>query len=175
MFSKKSKITKIKEVKGALIIEPTNFEDLRGSIRTIFDSALIKDLNLKPFNHTKLTYSNNNVFRGFHGDIKSWKLIKCVQGIIDQYIFDFRIESETYGNLFKIKISHNEESMVLIPPGCLNGFHTLSESSIYLYNLSYEGDYIDSADQITLSWDDPRINLKLIDPNVQEKDRKSNN
>lgn len=175
MFSKKSKITKINEVKDALIIEPSNFEDHRGSIRTIFDSTLINDLNLESFNHTKLTYSNNNVFRGFHGDTKSWKLIKCVQGNIDQYIFDFRIESETYGNLFKIKMSHNEESMVLIPPGCLNGFHTLSDSSIYLYNLSYEGDYIDSADQITLSWDDPRINLKLKDPVVQEKDRHSNN
>jgi dTDP-4-dehydrorhamnose 3,5-epimerase len=174
MFSKNSKITKIKEIKDALIIDPSNFEDHRGSIRTIFDSTLIKDLNIKSFNHTKLTYSYNNVFRGFHGDIKSWKLIKCIQGNIDQYIFDFRIESETYGNLFKIKMSHNEESMVLIPPGCLNGFHTLSDSSTYLYNLSYEGNYIDSADQITLAWNDPRINLKLNKPILQLKDQKSN-
>lgn len=86
MFSKNSRITKIKEVKDALIIEPSIFEDHRGSIRTIFDSILTKDLNLKSFNHIKLTYSNNNVFRGFHGDTKSWKLIKCVNGIIDQYI-----------------------------------------------------------------------------------------
>ena len=174
MFSKDSKIIKIGEVRDALIIKSSKFVDHRGSIRTIFDSILLRKLNLSSFNHTKLTYSEKNVFRGFHGDTKSWKLIKCVYGTIDQYIFDFRTESKTYGNLFKIKISHNEESMILIPPGCLNGFHTLSDSSTYLYNLSYSGEYIDSADQITLSWDDPRINLKLKNPIVQEKDRISN-
>jgi dTDP-4-dehydrorhamnose 3,5-epimerase len=131
-------------------------------------------LNLKSFNHTKLTYSKNNVFRGFHGDTKSWKLIKCVFGNIDQYIYDFRIESETYGKLFKINLTQDLESMILIPPGCLNGFFTHSETSIYLYNLSYEGEYIDSSDQITLAWDDPRINLELENPLIQEKDKKSN-
>ena len=70
--------------------------------------------------------------------------------------------------------SSEEESMILIPPGCLNGFHTISKSSTYLYNLSYDGEYIDSADQITLSWNDPRINLKLTNPKVQEKDKTSN-
>ena len=174
MYSKNTKIIEISKIKGALIIEPSNFKDHRGSIRTIFDTMLLNDLNLKSFNHTKLTYSSQNVFRGFHGDLKSWKLIKCVDGIINQYIFDFRKDSETYGNLYKTRISREEESMILIPPGCLNGFHTISKSSTYLYNLSYDGEYIDSADQITLSWDDPRINLKLTNPKVQEKDKKSN-
>ena len=174
MFSKDTKITKINKIKDALIIEPSNFTDHRGSIRTIFDNALSKELNMNSFNHCKLTFSNKNVFRGFHGDTKSWKLIKCLGGIIDQYIFDFRNDSETFGNLFKINISQSEETMLLIPPGCLNGFFTISETSTYLYNLSYDGDYIDAADQITLAWNDPRINLKLNNPIIQLKDKKSN-
>ena len=46
MFSKDTKITKINKIKDALIIEPSNFTDHRGSIRTIFDNALSKELNM---------------------------------------------------------------------------------------------------------------------------------
>ena len=167
-------LKKIKKINGAMIITPSSFIDNRGSIRTIFNSELCLKLDVKSFNHSKLTYSNKDVFRGFHGDTKSWKLVQCIEGVINQYIYDARKNSSTFGKVYKITLTDKDENQILVPPGCLNAFHTLSSRSGYLYNLSYEGEYIDSKDQMTIAWNDDRIKLDLETPITQQKDNHSN-
>ena len=62
--------------------------------------------------------------------------------------------------------------MVLIPPGLGNAFFVKSEFATYHYKLAYQGDYVDSEDQFTVAWDDPRINIDWPskDPILSERD-----
>ena len=40
-----------------------------------------------------------------------------------------------------------------------NSYYVSSNVAVYHYKLAYDGDYIDSSDQFTLSWNDKDINI----------------
>ena len=72
--------------------------DFRGSIYTTylknkFESYLPEDLE---FIHDKFSLSKKNILRGLHGDVKTWKLVTCVYGEIQQVVVDCRPESSTF-------------------------------------------------------------------------------
>ena len=99
------------------------------------------------------------MLRGIHGDHKSWKLVSCVAGEIMQVVVDMRKESSTYLSHECFNFGSHNHQMVLIPPGLGNAFFVKSEFATYHYKLAYQGDYVDSEDQFTVAWDDPRINI----------------
>lgn len=147
-------------IDGAFKISYHAHEEPRGNIWTTFMERSFRDYdqlcNLT-FNHDKFSVSNFNVFRGFHGDYKSYKLVTCVYGSIDQYIYDNREASHTYGEFIKMNISRNDYLSVLIPPGCGNAYHVRSDQAVYHYKLSYRGDYIDADQQFTIKWHNDSI------------------
>lgn len=166
-----NKITEIQQVDGLYEISTSSFTDNRGSIRTVSNNHQ-SDLKIS---HIKITKSVQNSFRGLHGDHKTIKVVRCIHGLIRQFVFDARNDSPTFGNLYETELSGSDERQLVIPKGCLNGFLTLSGMSIYLYGLAYDGNYIDSDKQLTLAWNDERIKLDLPDDViVQEKDKHSN-
>ena len=68
-----SNSSKLPEVK---IIQPTLFEDFRGTMWTSFLDTELSYLLPKGLNfiHDKFSESKKNVLRGIHGDNKTWKL-----------------------------------------------------------------------------------------------------
>lgn len=169
------KITDSKIFDEVKIITPSVFEESRGSIWTsysneILDTLLPKDL---VFNHDKFSLSNMNVLRGIHGDHKSWKLISCIYGQINQVIVDMREESNTYLQWESYNLGSSNRSMILIPPGMGNAFYVSSNTAIYHYKLAYLGKYIDANDQFTIAWNDPRIAIKwpTDNPILSERDK----
>ena len=85
-------------ISGVYILTPSVSEDARGDIWTSFlkdevDGLLPDDLFFK---HDKFSTSKRNVLRGIHGDTKSWKLVTCVHGEIQQVVVDMRKDSPTY-------------------------------------------------------------------------------
>ncbi|MDA8808818.1 dTDP-4-dehydrorhamnose 3,5-epimerase family protein [Gammaproteobacteria bacterium] len=156
------------------IITPSVFQESRGSIWTSYGtdslgSLLPGDLSFK---HDKFSQSNANVLRGIHGDHKSWKLVSCIHGQIKQVVVDMRASSKTYLKWESFDLGTQNRSMILIPPGMGNAFYVSSSSAIYHYKLAYSGDYIDADEQFTVSWNDPRINIKwpTNDPILSERD-----
>ena len=80
------------EIAGVYILTPSISEDLRGNIWTSFlkdevEKLLPSDLYFK---HDKFSTSKQNVLRGIHGDTKSWKIVTCVFGEIQQVVVDMR-------------------------------------------------------------------------------------
>jgi dTDP-4-dehydrorhamnose 3,5-epimerase len=147
---------------GVKIITPSVFEEDRGSIWTsyytdFFGSLVPKKLSFK---HDKFSQSNANVLRGIHGDHKSWKLVSCIYGQIKQVVVDMRVSSQTYLKWESFDLGSHNRSMILIPPSMGNAFYVSSSSAIYHYKLAYSGNYIDANEQFTISWNDPRINIK---------------
>ncbi len=163
-------------INGVFKLDYESHEELRGNIWTTFiDSSFcnLADLSSLKFNHDKFSVSNFNVFRGFHGDYKSYKLVTCVYGSIDQYVFDNRKGSKNYGELIRVNISREDYFGVLIPPGCGNAYYVKSDQAVYHYKLSYSGDYVDSDGQFTIKWYDELIRSNFpndFSPITSERD-----
>ena len=49
---------------------------------------------------------------------------------------------------------------ILIPPMFLNSWLCLSKDCIYSYDYSFKGNYNDVKDQISVKWNDSKINFK---------------
>jgi dTDP-4-dehydrorhamnose 3,5-epimerase len=168
-------INESKSIKGIWIFTPTVAKDLRGTIWSSFiqDSVEKKITKGLQFKHDKFSSSKQNVLRGIHGDSKSWKLVTCVYGEVQQVVVDLRKGSTTYLKWQAFTINHENPVMVLIPPEMGNAYYVKSPTAVYHYKLAYKGDYIDADDQFSLKWNDPEIGINWLSKNpiLSERDK----
>ena len=164
-------------IKGVTIITPSISSDERGNIWTSYleDEIVVllpKGLNFK---HDKFSFSKKNVLRGIHGDSKSWKLVTCVFGMIQQVVVDLRVDSPTYLQWESFDIDSNNPRLILIPPSMGNAYYVYSKEAVYHYKLAYEGSYIDAVDQISIPWNNKKIGIqwRVEHPILSTRDDKS--
>ena len=153
----KVKIYSNKKLKEVKYFTSSSFKDSRGEIWTTLDNVYSSKLR---FNLDKFTTSKKNVLRGFHCDTKSWKLVTCIRGKILSVIVDYRPKSKNYLKFTSIIMSDKNKKSVIIPPMFLNSWLCLSQDCIYSYKYSFNGKYSDVDDQISVKWNDPKINFK---------------
>lgn len=159
-----------------VIIKPSVFWDDRGNVYSSFYGDFYSEKlpqNIE-FRHDKFAQSKKNVLRGLHGDHKTWKLVSCVWGRIHEVVVDVRPESKTFKKWDSFKLSSDNYSQVLIPPGFVNGYYVESEYAIFHYKLAYKGAYIDADEQITCRWNDVELGIQwpCSDPILQSRDMK---
>ncbi len=164
------------EISGVYILTPSISEDTRGNIWTSFLKDEVEELlpdNLF-FKHDKFSTSKRNVLRGIHGDTKSWKLVTCVHGEIQQVVVDMRKDSSTYKKWQSFIISKDNQQLILIPPNMGNAYYVNSSEAVYHYKLAYNGDYIDADEQFSVRWDDDSIGIKWLSnkPILSNRDAK---
>jgi len=159
--------TESNNIKDLLHIKLDTFEDSRGEIWTTH-SKEHTDLN---FVADKVTISNFSVLRGFHGDPHTAKSIACLAGRFQLSIVDLRRDSETYGNAETYVISDKNPSVVIVPAGCVNAHLCLSEKCVFYYKWSEE--YRGPEHQVTVAWNDPKINVywPIKNPILSERDK----
>ena len=145
---------KLKEIKYFKI---NTFKDFRGEKWTFWEKKYFRNIN---FNLDKFTTSKKNVLRGFHGDKKSWRLVTCLKGEILSVVVDFRPNSKNFLKYTTFKLNDKNKVSVLVPPMFLNSWLCLSKDALYAYKWSFKGRYIDAKNQISVKWNDPRINFK---------------
>lgn len=158
----KFKIQKSTKIDGVYIFTPSFGKDDRGIIYTSFYDDIFKEYlpeNLY-FKHDKFSNSKQNVLRGIHGDVKSWKLVTCVYGEIFQVVVDCRENSPTYKQWEAFTINSEKPQLILLPPKMGNSFFVNSKTAIYHYKLAYEGEYLDAEDQFSIKWNDSSIGIK---------------
>tara|TARA_B100000212_G_scaffold83176_1_gene60146 strand:- start:133 stop:630 length:498 start_codon:yes stop_codon:yes gene_type:complete len=158
---------KLKEIK---YFHSKVFKDSRGKIWTSWDKNFFRNIK---FNLDKFTTSKKNVLRGFHGDTKSWKLVTCLKGEILSVIVDYRKNSKNYLKYTRIKMSEKNRISVLIPPNFLNSWLCISKECLYQYKYSFKGKYNDVKDQISIKWNDPKINFRwpIKKPILSKRDK----
>lgn len=162
-------------INGIFILTPSVSKDFRGNIWTSFIKDEVEKLlpsNLF-FKHDKFSYSKKNVLRGIHGDNKSWKLVTCVSGQIQQVVVDLRVDSPTYLKWQDFIINSNRQQSILIPPFFGNAYYVTSQDALYHYKLAYHGDYCDANEQFSLKWNDRRIKIKWLtnSPELSDRDK----
>ena len=170
-------IKKSKKVDGVFIIKPTLSTDLRGNIWTSFLNDKIETLlpkNIK-FVHDKFSLSKNNVLRGIHGDYKSWKLVTCVYGDIQQVVVDFREGSSTFLSWESFSVNRDNQLILLIPPKVGNAYYVKSNEAVYHYKYAYDGKYADVDQQFSVKWNDKNLRIKWISdtPILSDRDLKA--
>lgn len=125
------------EFPGLIIIEPTIIKDSRGYFfesysERVFEVNGITDRFVQD-NQSKSSYG---VIRGLHYQLNphaQTKLVRVLSGKILDVAVDIRIGSPTYGKVFSIELSDDNNKQLLIPRGFAHGFSVLSETATIMY------------------------------------------
>lgn len=154
MIIKKSKILKINK-----IFPQTNFLDHRGSYLESYNKKKYKNFFNINFVEDNFSLNKKNVFKGIHGDYKTWKLISCPHGKCESIIVNCNKKSKDFGKYERFILDSKNYFQLLIPPGFGNSFLVLSDFAVYHYKQSsyYQG----AKNQFTYNYKDPFFNIKL--------------
>ena len=126
-------------IEDLVIIQPKVFEDERGYFMESFKDSFIKEnfpeIKFIQDNESKSSYG---VLRGLHFQkppFEQTKLVRVIEGEIQDVAVDLRKESPTYGKYYSIVLSGTNKKQLLIPKGFAHGFLTLSDYAILSYKV----------------------------------------
>ncbi|HKV35400.1 MAG TPA: dTDP-4-dehydrorhamnose 3,5-epimerase [Pyrinomonadaceae bacterium] len=150
------------KLKGAFVIEPEKFEDLRGFFARSFSRQEFSDHGLSgdlveagiSFNLRKHTV------RGMHFQTapnEQAKLVRCTRGAIFDVLIDLRDGSPTYKQWFAQELTAQNRLMLYIPEGCAHGFQTLEDETEVFYHLSHG--YAPVSER-GVRWNDPAFAIE---------------
>ncbi len=163
------------KLKDCYLLEPKIFEDERGFfLETYQKEKYLEHAGIDyDFVQDNFSRSYKNVLRGLHLQVKNpqGKLVRVVRGQVQDVAVDMRIDSSTFGNYESVILSETNKRQLWIPPGFAHGFLVLSEVVDFEYKVT---DYYDPADELTILWNDPTINIpwENMNPFVSAKDSK---
>ena len=161
------KIVKTK-IKDLVIIKTNIYKDSRGFFKEVEKHKILK----KRFIFDCFLFSKKNTLRGLHLKKKKSqaKIITVVHGTILDVVVDLRKNSKTYGKSFSIKISHDSNYSIYIPPGFAHGFLCLSKSCAVYYKCT---NYRDKNSEQTIKWNDKDLKIKwpIKNPILSRKDK----
>ena len=161
------------KIPGPLIIKTKIYNDKRGFLKETFRNNLFKNIKF-PFDI--MSSSKKKVLRGLHiqTDKSQAKIITVTHGKIFDVAVDLRKNSKTFGKYVSLIISENSDFSFYVPKGFAHGFLCLSKKCTVNYKCS---EYRHSKYEKTLSWNDPKINIKwpVLNPILSEKDKEGLN
>lgn len=152
--------TKIKDV---WILEPTIFEDSRGYFYESHNKELFNQstgLNVE-FVQDNQSKSDKGVLRGLHyqtGKHAQAKLVRVLQGAVQDVAVDLRENSPTYGQYVSVVLSGENHKQLFVPRGFAHGFLVLEDNTIFsykcdnFYNKASEGGIIYNDKTIAIDW-----------------------
>ena len=157
------------KIPGPLIIKTKIYYDKRGFLKETFRNNLFKNIKF-PFDI--MSFSKKRVLRGLHiqTNKSQAKIITVTHGKIFDVAVDLRKNSKTFGKYISLIISENSDFSIYIPKGFAHGFLCLSKQCTINYKCS---EYRHSKSEKTLSWNDPKVNIKwpISNPILSKKDK----
>ena len=156
--------TAIPDVK---IIEPQVYGDERGFFLETFHLKRYQELLGIELDFVQDNYSRSSrgVLRGLHFQKANpqGKLVRVVRGEVFDVAVDIRKGSATFGKWEGVILSEQNKRQFWVPPGFAHGFLVLSDIADFEYKCT---DYYNAADEGSLLWSDPDLNI--LWPNVSE-------
>ena len=160
------------DIEDLWVIEPQVYEDHRGYFVETFNQKEFKDttglaISFVQDNESK---SSKGVLRGMHFQKGEWaqaKLVRVLEGIVQDVAVDLRPNSKTYGKYFTIILSSENRKQLFVPRGFAHGFLVLSESAVFsykcdnFYNKDWEGGLVYNCPKLAIPWELKGESLKL--------------
>jgi dTDP-4-dehydrorhamnose 3,5-epimerase len=161
---------------GLWIYEPPVFEDSRGYFFESYNHKIFGDAGIKiDWVQDNQSASSYGVIRGLHYQANPYpqvKLVRVLNGSIQDVVVDIRKGSPTYGKHFALELSAANKKQLFIPVGFAHGFSVLSEKAEVLYKC--DGFYNRDSEG-GIRFDDPALDIDWkIAPGreiVSEKDK----
>ena len=147
-------------IEGLLVVEPRIFEDSRGYFFEAFNQKQFVDyglhLNFVQDNQSKSSYG---VIRGLHYQLDphaQTKLVRVLYGRIQDVAVDIRQGSPTYGKVFSIELTSENQKQLLIPAGFAHGFSVLTDTAIVFYKCDT---FYHKESEAGIRYDDPKLSI----------------
>lgn len=154
-------IFKETNLKGASVIEPEKFEDVRGFFARSFSQQEFLDHGLHgQFVEAGISFNRRkHTLRGMHFQAAPHaqaKLVRCTRGRVFDVLIDLRRGSPTYKQWFAQELTAENRLMLYIPEGCAHGFQTLEDETELFYQLSQS--YAPASER-GVRWNDPAFGI----------------
>lgn len=146
-------------IPGVMIFDPKVFNDDRGYFFESYSKKVFEDAGINSdFVQDNQSLSQKNTIRGLHAQAPphaQGKLVRVLQGAVLDVAVDVRRGSPTYGRHVSVELTAKNHRQLWIPPGCVHGFLTLVDDTIFAYKVS--GGLYNKASEIGLAWNDPEL------------------
>jgi len=156
----------------AHIFVPEVFADGRGFFKETYSTAKYRALGLTDeFVQDSVSFSQRNVIRGLHYDVRMSKLVQVLRGRIFDVIVDLREDSPTSLRWQSFELSEDNHRQLYVPAGFAHGFLALSDNVVFSYK---HGALHDPAHERAVRWNDPALAIAWPltgEPILSEKDR----
>ena len=118
------------------------------------------------------SFSKKNVIRGLHIQLKNsqGKLITVIKGKIFDVALDLRLNSKTFGKIYKIELSERNSKSLYIPPGFAHGFCGLDKENYIIYSCTQ---YREAKSEGAIKYNDKKLKIRWPSkkPIVSKKDK----
>lgn len=148
-------------ISGGWVVEPTRHGDDRGWFQEWFKKSSFEEQIGFSFSPLQINISHSflGVIRGIHysnAPRGQAKLVSVMNGLIDDYIIDIRIDSPTFGEWECVRLSSDLGNSVLLDPHLAHAFHCVSDEARVCYAVSAE---FNPAVELAINPLDPEINI----------------
>jgi dTDP-4-dehydrorhamnose 3,5-epimerase len=145
-------------IPGVLILEPRVFADDRGYFFESYNKQTLKSVGIDvDFVQDNQSMSKKGTLRGLHAQAEPFgqgKLVSVVRGSVMDVAVDARKGSPTYGRHVSVELSAQNKLQLWIPVGCLHGFVTLEDDTIFTYKVT---NGYDKQSETGIIWNDPTL------------------
>lgn len=149
-------------LKGAFLIKLDTYDDHRGFFTRAYckKEFAVAGINFDIVQGNLSFSEKKHTMRGLHyqtGTSGEKKLVKCMHGSILDVMVDLRENSETFGQHYKVELSHKNNLMILVPEGFAHGFMTLEPNTFVYYQVS---NYYNKLSEKCIRWNDPFFGIQ---------------
>lgn len=162
-------------IPDVILIEPTVFEDDRGSFAETYKASEFRTNGLAAaFVQDNESFSlKKGTLRGFHYQnppAAQGKLVRVTSGKVLDVVVDIRKGSPTYAKHVQAELTESNREMLWIPPGFAHAVLTLVDDTSITYKVTAE---YSKEHERAIRWDDPEIRAPwpTRSPLLSAKDR----
>lgn len=148
-------------IQGAFLIDMEPRADDRGMFARLFCQREFQSHGIET-NYVQTNVSlcaKRGTVRGLHWQCHPHgeaKLSRCTRGEIYEAFVDLRPESPSYRQWFGVLLDENSHRAIFVPPGCANGYQSLTDGAEATYSAS--AFYTPDAER-GLRWNDPSFDI----------------
>jgi len=92
------------------------------------------DPHFKQFGEIYFATAYPGAVKGWHEHTRQTQNYAVIKGMIKLVLYDNRQQSPTYKNLMELFIGEDNYQLVVIPPGIINGYKTISSETAIIAN-----------------------------------------